>query len=1518
MVVEHTSLKPGIHSTLRLCLRLQVSLFERLVTQRSSASGEALPKVTLAVQHRMRPEVSELVRRTTYPDLIDHLSTLHRPSVKGVAHPVVFVTHEHLEMGDAEAADLGSKSKVNQYEAEMVCLLAKHLLYQEGCTADSVTILTPYLGQLSEIRQTLETLKVGAELNQLDQADLVREGLADQQSAVFNSGARSVRAATVDNFQGEESDIVIISLVRSNQQGDIGFLSNAQRVNVLLSRARNGMYIVGNMGCLSNCRSAKGRDLWRSLEELLSSQGQLLPFLPLVCERHQIFAKVNAPIDFASLTPHGGCTLLCNATLACGHPCPLQCHPDQDRVHKAMVCKHPVMDVCEYGHALQRTCNQAPGSVRCQKYVTWMCAEGHRLAGPCHKGRPMRCNTCEKLQKLEEDAAALEERSQGEVQQMQGKLATLHLRLRTAELRAADRRELARINGERQLVTERLSKLQQDLDTARQRKPRMAETAVPEELPLSDADTVSSEAASVTATFAHLKEKISNRLLKAVAPSERGDGNPQLGNVELPADRRLGTDLSFEGGEGGPASASPLEAGDDNDLQQEAEGDLEVKAASQPAPQAGTQEIKRVLQALESQGALSADNVIDSLLDPSDPQAQLPSNIRRGIEAMRYIIALELDPNGQAKWDLAGDDTSGNLCSLAEAVCCWAAFLQLAPKYPLTARQHAQAVLQFAADDPFGSYLPTAWLEQAAVALEARDVTPPSPLPQYGSSNSESHAAQEKWAEVLQEDREAPAVMANIMAMVGLEEVKAAMVSQYHRIRVAQKQGETAAASYNVRFDGNPGTGKTTIAKHYGLFLQQLGVLPEDSRFVETSGAALIQKGVSYLEQELDQVKEAGGGLVFVDEAYQLTSDREGKKVLDFLLPLAEGLHGKYGPLVWLFAGYSKDMDKLFEHNEGMPSRFPLHFTFRDYNDKQLEKIFKGLMETRPSTTKSEASVEKTDRNEHRSTSLPRKSTGFSHRQAPEAGSTEQDNFGNTWTWRGASWYDQYGNTTGYGPASAGFATAENPLVSPDGKFWTHDGNKTWRSDHGDSQEHYPGSPEPTHETSAEARPNPFHLQSDKSLRIAMRRLGRGRGRPGFGNARAVRTLFDRVRDRQADRLANEARERGEMPDLFLLTDEDMLGPPPSGDRIRRTTAYQKLQSLEGLAPVKEQVEALISLVESNWGREQREEPVLDVVLNRIFLGNPGTGKTTVARLYGAILGKMGLLSKGDVVLKNSSDFLGDVLGSSEKTTRDILRAAEGSVLVIDEAYSLYSGGSDGAGANNDPYRTAVVDTLVEQVQAKPGDDRAVVLLGYEDEMRLMLKHCNPGLSRRFQLENAFNFPDFSDEALVRVLLSKAHDASLELSLAVAKRAVASLARARARPHFGNAGAVENLLSEAKLRLQADHSPDGNRSVLMLEDFGLTADRRDDAALDNLFNDLLGCAEVREKMEELRATAVFAQGRGADAANLVSYNYVFTGNPGTGKTTVWSCTSASSLLPIPIVCHSSVPALPSKSPSSLG
>lgn len=111
--------------------------------------------------------------------------------------------------------------------------------------------------------------------------------------------------------------------------------------------------------------------------------------------------------------------------------------------------------------------------------------------------------------------------------------------------------------------------------------------------------------------------------------------------------------------------------------------------------------------------------------------------------------------------------------------------------------------------------------------------------------------------------------------------------------------------------------------------------------------------------------------------------------------------------------------------------------------------------------------------------------------------------------------------------------------------------------------------------------------------------------------------------------------------------------------------------------------------------------------------------------------------------MKNPSDFIGDVLGASEKTTKGIQSSTIGKVLVIDEAYGLYSSAT---GQSTDMCKTAAVDTLVAEIRSVPGDNRYVLLLGYQDQMETMLGTANPGLARRFPKSEAFHFQDFTDK----------------------------------------------------------------------------------------------------------------------------------------------------------------------------
>ena len=255
-------------------------------------------------------------------------------------------------------------------------------------------------------------------------------------------------------------------------------------------------------------------------------------------------------------------------------------------------------------------------------------------------------------------------------------------------------------------------------------------------------------------------------------------------------------------------------------------------------------------------------------------------------------------------------------------------------------------------------------------------------------------------------------------------------------------------------------------------------------------------------------------------------------------------------------------------------------------------------------------------------------------------------------------------------------------------------------------------------------------------------------------------------------------------------------------------------------------------------------------------------------------------------MVKNPADFIGGVLGESEKNTKAILKASEGKVLIIDEAYMLYPG-SKGVGNASDPYRTAVIDTIVAEVQSTPGEDRCVLLLGYRKEMEEMLENTNPGLARRFPLEYAFEFEDFDDQQLRQILELKLKAQGLDATEGAKDVAVGILARARDRPNFGNAGEVENLISYAKAQEQRRQSMETKEKrspeiVFLPSDFDENFDRSKNAALAcrELFADVVGCESLIEKLERYQRRAANLRSRGHDPKSVIPFNFIFKGPPG--------------------------------------
>ncbi|KAF3935208.1 hypothetical protein ABW19_dt0200627 [Dactylella cylindrospora] len=403
-------------------------------------------------------------------------------------------------------------------------------------------------------------------------------------------------------------------------------------------------------------------------------------------------------------------------------------------------------------------------------------------------------------------------------------------------------------------------------------------------------------------------------------------------------------------------------------------------------------------------------------------------------------------------------------------------------------------------------------------------------------------------------------------------------------------------------------------------------------------------------------------------------------------------------------------------------------------------------------------------------------------------------------------------------------------------------------------------------------------------LQIVSKRLGRTRGLRGCGNARSVQNNVAKILERQAARLTRE-RKAGKKPDDFLLTMDDIIGPAPT-KAVMESPAWKELHQLIGLKAVKESVGVLLKRMENNYRRELAGEKPIDISLNRVLLGSPGTGKTSVAKIYGKILAQLGLLSSGEVIMKTPSDFVGRALGESEANTKAILNTARGKVLIIDEAYML----TPKLNGGDDPFKAAVVDTIVSEVHNVPGNDQCVLLLGYQGELEKMFRASNPGFSRRFPIADGFLFQDFTDAELSKILDLKLRLAELKASPEAREVAIKAINHRRQKPNFGNAGEVENLLNVAKERMlkrQIESTEEDINLELLPTDFDPDHDRasRADGNLHELFKDLIGVETVMEKFEEYQATARIMRGRSIDPREHIPMLFIFRGPPGTGKTT---------------------------------
>jgi SpoVK/Ycf46/Vps4 family AAA+-type ATPase len=388
---------------------------------------------------------------------------------------------------------------------------------------------------------------------------------------------------------------------------------------------------------------------------------------------------------------------------------------------------------------------------------------------------------------------------------------------------------------------------------------------------------------------------------------------------------------------------------------------------------------------------------------------------------------------------------------------------------------------------------------------------------------------------------------------------------------------------------------------------------------------------------------------------------------------------------------------------------------------------------------------------------------------------------------------------------------------------------------------------------------------------------------------------------------ANE--EEGETPIIKTIEQAVASGAASAGknSKIDDTKTAKSLEellaeldALIGLENVKKSIRENITYL--NFTKIRKEKGFDDsskLSLHSIFTGNPGTGKTTVVKMLGKIYHQMGLLTKGHVVEVDRAALVGEYIGQTAPKTKKMIDTARGGILFIDEAYSLARSDDD-----SKDFGKEVIEMLIKEMSDGPGDI-AIIGAGYPKQINHFIE-SNPGLKSRFT--QYFHFDDYLPEELYSIAQYSAKQKQVNFSAeadAYLKEQLTEAYRKRDE-NFGNARFVNAVVDEAKqdMGLRLMKHPDlksltnEELSTITLDDLQnvflqeqkkklkLTInDKQLTEALAEL-NDLVGMDKIKQDVQELVKLIRFYNETGKDVVNKFSLHSIFTGNPGTGKTTL--------------------------------
>ncbi len=250
--------------------------------------------------------------------------------------------------------------------------------------------------------------------------------------------------------------------------------------------------------------------------------------------------------------------------------------------------------------------------------------------------------------------------------------------------------------------------------------------------------------------------------------------------------------------------------------------------------------------------------------------------------------------------------------------------------------------------------------------------------------------------------------------------------------------------------------------------------------------------------------------------------------------------------------------------------------------------------------------------------------------------------------------------------------------------------------------------------------------------------------------------------------------------------------------------AYERLMELTGLEEIKERITELAGWAANKRSNQHHKQS--SPLLHMIFMGNPGTGKTTVARLTGELFYDLKIINKGHLVETKAADLIADHVGGTAIKTNQIIDQALGGILFIDEAYSLSSPERGGYGAE-------AIETLLTRME-DDRDNLIIVLAGYPDKIRTFVQ-SNPGVSRRFPFENRFQFKDFSLDELMQIFIHLINSRNLIIDRKVSNN-IKIIIRGMSdqkNPNFGNAGDIRNFVDSLERKCLSRSYLTGNQTT---------------------------------------------------------------------------------------------------------